>query len=223
MSRRDLVLPVAALLAVAGAFAATAPAAGGAMRENTEVTVVQGIPGKVLDVYVGMHKLDSGLKFGSVATSMIAPGHYDISFRLHGMAETTKPVATLMERLLAGSNDALVLGLGKTNKAAVSVFMNPTSHVAMGDGRVIVRNVAHAGAVDVYLNAKREEKALAEGESTMALPVKAGMYSLKLDASGTMRSLVGPTHITVKDGGTVIAYFLGSEMNKMVRVDVESY
>lgn len=223
MVRSKAVVSVAAVLAGAGALFLSAPAAGGASRHDTDVTIVQGIPEKSVDVYVGMHKVASALTFGAVTTDAVAPGHYDISFRLHGMAEHTKAFATAMEMLAPRANDAFVLNAGQGGRASVAVFMNPTGHVPMGDGRVIVRNVAHGGAVDVYLNAKREEKHLAEGDSTMAMSVKAGMYSLKLDATGTMHSLVGPVHLTVKDGDTVVAYLLGSKQDSMLRVAVENY
>ena len=166
--------------------AATAIPAAAATADAT-VTVVHGIPATPVDVYANGSKILSDFMFKSVAGPLqLPPGSYTLDVRKAGSAATSTPVLAATEQLTAGENATVVAALTASGSPALLAFANDTSAVGAGDGRLVVRHVAAAPAVDVYAGATKAVTGLTSGKQA-ALTVPAGTVVGQGDAGRTDR------------------------------------
>lgn len=208
------VLPVAALSGTAGAAGKAADA---------EVTVVHGIPGVAVDVYVNGSKALSDFTFGTVTKEIaLAPGTYKLAVRPHGAKANSKPILSATEKLVAGENATVVANLTTAGKPTLTVFANPTSAVKAGDARVIVRHVADAPAVDLYAGSSKVASDLTNPHE-VTLTVPAGTYSIAVKVHDTSTTVIGPASFHFTAGTTTIVYAIGSAARKTLKAVVETY
>jgi len=209
--RRATAVGTAALLTFGGLAALTA---GPALAATSQVSVVHGIPGQDVDVYVNGKKTLPDFKPGTVAGPLkLEEGSYDIAL--------TKPGEDIGKALLkvddaeipAGANISLVAHLTADGKPALTPFANNVKKIAAGQARLIVRHTAAAPAVDVRAGGKPVFSDLTNPKEAEA-DLPAGTVSADVVLAGTDDVAVGPADLDLKEGTATIVYAVGSAEDK---------
>ena len=104
----------------------------------------------------------------------------------------------------------------------LSVFADPTTPVAMGDARVIVRHLAEAPGVDVYAGTSKVITDLTNPNQT-TLVIPAGSVPVSVDVTGTTTTVIGPATFDFQAGTTTIINAIGSAAGNTLTVATESY
>ena len=221
-----VVATLAIVTSGAGLLVATAPAAQ-AKSAKAEVTVVHGIPNTPVTVYANNRVLIKDFVFGKTASVALNPGKYALAIRHYGAAPKSKAILAATVSVTAGENATVVANLTAAGAPTLNVFANPTTPVAMGKARVIVRHVAAAPAVDVYAGPTTAPALitdLANPMSSSPATVPAGKYSISVFATGTTSNpVIGPASLTFASGKTYIVYAIGSLTGKTLTVALQSY
>jgi len=207
-------------LITAAATTGTASAAAGVAK----VTVVHGIPNTPVTVYANNKVLIPDFVFGkTVGPVSLTPGAYTLAIRPHGAAATTKPILSATVHVVAGENATVVANLTAAGKPELSVFANPTTALAMGMARVIVRHVAEAPGVDVYAGPTSKAPLISNllnGKSATA-NVPAGKYTIGVYVHGTKtKPAIGPAAFTFAAGSTYVIYAIGSATSSPATITV---
>jgi hypothetical protein len=211
----------AGVLCLAAGAATAIPAA--AATAKATVTVVHGIPATPVDVYANGSKILSDFKFKSVAGPLqLPPGSYTLDVRKAGSAATSTPVLAATEQLTAGENATVVAALTASGSPALVAFANDTSAVGSGDGRLVVRHVAAAPAVDVYAGSAKAVTGLVSGKQA-ALTVPASTVSAKVTLSGQTAAVIGPVSVPVTAGMGTVVYAIGSASGKTLTAVTQMY
>ncbi|MFC8501497.1 DUF4397 domain-containing protein [Pedococcus sp. NPDC057267] len=216
---------VRAVLAAGAVAAATAGLAAlpAQAASTATVTVVHGIPKTPVDVYVDGTKALSDFQFKTVTNPISLPaGSHQIAIRPAGAASSSTPILTLAPTLPAGANATVVAYLTADGKPALKPFINPTTAVPAGMGRVIVRHTAAAPAVDVLAGGKPIISKLTNPNEAM-LMVPAGTVSASVAAAGTTKPVIGPVDLPVTSGKTLVVYAIGSLQDGSLTAVTQSY
>ena len=112
---------------------------------------MHGIPDTPVNVFVNGKSTLPDFKPGTVAGPLELPaGDYEITvFPASDTAGTGDPVISAKATVPADTNVTLVAHLDADGKPTLTPFVNDTSPIAAGDGRLVVRHTAAAPAVDV--------------------------------------------------------------------------
>jgi hypothetical protein len=175
------------------------------------VTVVHGIPGATVDVYVNGTVVLPGFTFGTVSPALsLAPGTYSVAVKAAG---TDTTILSATATLSAGENATIVANLSATGTPELTVFQNPTTPAPPGEAWVLVRHTAEAPAVDVYAGSTRVVTALTNPNSAGPLAVPAGTLPVSVKVSPSTPStapVLGPLGLNLTAGHVYIAYAIGS-------------
>lgn len=195
-----LTLGLLALLAV--------PAA--AQSGNASVTVVHGIPGVPVDVYVNDEPTLTAFQPGTITDPLSLPaGSYQIDVRAAGDPADAEPVISASADVPGGANASLVAHLSAEGEPTLTPFVNDVSGLDPGQGRVTVRHTAAAPAVDVLVGGQPALTGLSNpNEASAELP--AGTIEAAVALAGTAEPVLGPADVTVTAGSQIIVYAIGS-------------
>lgn len=213
------------LVAAAAALATTASSAATVRTAaDAHVTVVHGIPGVAVDVYVDGKVVLSDFTFKTVTSPLaLPPGKYRLAVRVHGASPTSKPVLAATEKLNAGENATIVANLTTSGMPTLTVFANPTGAIKKGDTRIIVRHVADAPAVDVYAGSTKVINGLTNPhQATLVIPAAQGV-PIKVDVHDTTTTVIGPVTLNFPAGMTTIVYAIGSVTGNTLTAVVQTY
>lgn len=212
-SRRNIVRKTAAVGLAVGLIAAfgLAGPASAATSDPAQLSVLHGIPDTPVDVYVNGELTLDDFQPGDLAGPLELPaGDYEVALTAPDAADASAPVlgpATLT--LQSGMNYTAVAHLTEAGEPGLNLFTNDTSPTAAGEGRLTVRHVAAAPAVDVLAgDAPVIEGLTNPNESSLDLP--AGTISASVALAGTPDPVLGPTDVAVQDGVLTIVYAWGS-------------
>jgi hypothetical protein len=195
---------IAALtLAVAGGASAQA-------QETGSVTVVHGVPGLTVDVYVNGEPTLRDFAPGTVTDALELPaGSYELAVREAGAAADSEAAISGSADLEAGANVSIVAHLDADGGPTLSVFANDTSQIAAGESRVSVRHTAAAPTVDVLANGEPLIQGLSNPDEQTA-NVPAGSYSVAVAPAGETDPVLGPADLAVEEGSAYAVYAFGS-------------
>ncbi len=202
MRKLFVLLAAVALLAV--------PASASAQDDGT-VTVVHGVPGLDVDVWVNGEATLPGFTFGTVSDALTLPaGDYDIEVYAAGTEpEGNDPAIADTVTLPAGANASIVAHLDADGNPMLSVFVNDTSTIDAGNGRVTARHTAAAPAVDIWAgDAPLFENVSNPQEGVVDVP--ADTYPVSIVPTGETEPVVFETDLDVPEGTNVIVYAVGS-------------
>ncbi|MDR6972958.1 DUF4397 domain-containing protein [Leifsonia shinshuensis] len=210
---------VAALAWAVGAAPATAAGS------DAQLSVIHGVPGTPVDVWVNGTDTIKNFQPGTMAGPLTLPaGTYSVSITKVGAASATdSPVIGPIDLpLTAGGDFSAVAHLDASGKPTATLFTNDTSATAAGQGRLTVRHVAAAPAVDVVVGGKPIVSNLTNpNEQKLDLP--ATTVSASVTAAGTTDpALIGPADVTVKDGTNTIVYAYGSATDKNLALMIQT-
>ena len=147
--RRTFVL-LLALVAVATAATLGSGGPAAAQADTGTVTVIHGVPGVTVDVYVNDDLTLEAFEPETVTDPLELPaGDYTVDIRAAGADPSEDPIITGSTTLPAGANATLIAHLTADGTPTLGVFVNDTAPTAAGEGRLVVRHTAAAPAVDV--------------------------------------------------------------------------
>lgn len=205
--RKTLIAGIAAGAFIAAAAALPASAAKG----DAQLSVLHAVPGVTVDVYVnGALTLDDFTPGTLAGPLPLAPGTYSVAITASDAADASAPVIGPVDLpLAANGNYTAVAHLDASGNPTATLFTNDTATLAAGEGRLTVRHVAAAPAVDVLAAGSPVITNLANpGESVLTLP--AGTVSASVAATGTTDPVIGPADVDVAEGTNTIVYAWGS-------------
>ncbi len=208
--RRALTASLVAVLLVTGLVAAS-PA--GAVGGTTSTTVVHGIPGVTVDVYVDGAKAIDDFTPGTVAGPLTLPaGSRSIAITAGNAADASSPILAGDVVLVAGADMSIVAHLTAAGDPTVSAFTNDTSDIAAGQGRITVRHLAAAPPVDVLAGGAVAFAGLTNGRSAAA-DLPAGTIPVSLNAAGTSTQAFpaqGTVDVALPAGVNLVVYAIGN-------------
>ena len=190
---------------------------------DAKLSVLHGVPGLTVDVYVNDKLTLDDFKPGDLAGPLdLAPGTYKVAITASDAADASAPAIGPVDLPLeAGMNYTAVAHLDEAGKPTATLFTNDISQLAAGEGRLTVRHVAAAPAVDVLANGAVAVTALTNpNESVLTLP--AGTISAAVAATGTTDPVIGPADVNVAEGTNTIVYAWGSLTDKNLALAVQT-
>ncbi len=208
--RRLSTLALAVMVALA-TMTATAVASVSA----SLVTVVHGIPGATVDVYVNDSLFLEDFEPESVAGPVVLPaGSYDIAiYAANADPDSDAPVIDAPGvSVPAGVDAAVVAHLDADGAPTASVFVNDVSEVEAAEARLTIRHTAEAPEVDVYADGAIEltAGAFVNGEESV-VDVAAGTYAATVTAPGDPATVLAPLgDVTLAEGVNTIVYAIGT-------------
>jgi hypothetical protein len=197
-------------LAVIAAAGLTVLTTTPAFAATSKVSVVHGIPGQPVDVYVNGEKTLENFQPGDVAGPLsLEQGAYDIALTKPGEA-VGQALLTVNDAAVPGNgNISLVAHLSAQGEPVLTPFANDVSKLDAGQARLIVRHTAAAPAVDVRAGGKPVFEDLTNPNEAKA-DLGAGTVSADVVLAGTDTVALGPTDLNLKEGTATIVYAIGS-------------
>jgi hypothetical protein len=208
------------LLAFGGvAVLATSPAYA---KADSKVTVVHGIPGQPVDVYVNGEKTIPDFQPGKVAGPLSLPaGDYDIALTKPGDAIGDALLTVEDAEVPGDANISLVAHLDEAGKPVLTPFANDTSKLGAGKTRLIVRHTAAAPAVDIRAGGEPVFEGVTNGKEGKA-DLDAGGVSADVVLAGTDTRVLGPADLDLAEGTATIVYAVGSADDKTLDIVSQS-
>ena len=227
------VAAVGAAVALPMTVAVTSPAAAAEKPTKATVSVLHAIPGTVLaglgvaggivDVCAnGSVELIPDFAPGALKTLEVAPGDYRLTVHAGALGCASAPLLSANATVVAGRDYTVTANLFATggtpaalptlnvfvnNKAPVTRFVSKATKTV---GRVTVRHIAVAPAVDVFVNGNVAISGLTNPNQAQArLPKATYQVAAGLAGAGTAGIALGPVPLPVKAGQNVIVYAWG--------------
>lgn len=215
MHKKSLSAAVGAMTLLAGlTLAAPAQASDNCHDKDhgtAKLSVLHGVPGLTVDVWVdGQLTLDNFTP-GSLAGPLdVSAGDHKIAITGADATSADNPViGPVKVDLKEGSDYTAVAHLAADGQPTATLFRNSTSASPDGQGKLTVRHVAAAPAVDVLAGGTAVIEGLENGEQKK-LTLDAGTVSASVAAAGSTEPLIGPADVTVNAGENTIVYAWGS-------------
>ncbi len=209
----------AAAIAAAMALAGPANAAEG----DAQLSVLHGVPGLTVDVWVNGDRTLDDFTPGSLAGPLALPaGAYQIAITAADAADASAAViGPVSVNLAANGNYTAVANLDAAGKPTANLFTNDVSRIAAGKGKLTVRHTAAAPAVDVLAGGSAVVTNLSNpNEQTLTLDP--GTVSATVAATGTTAPVIGPADVTIAEGTHTIVYAWGSLADKNLQLAVQT-
>ncbi|MEU8302571.1 DUF4397 domain-containing protein [Actinomadura sp. NPDC048955] len=227
--RRLVMATLAALaLAVSAGPAASATTAQGdrtqraAAQATATVRVLHAVPGLTVDVFANGKKILSDFTPGSLSAPLQLPsGSYDIKVFKAGEGPGGTPAIEKTVEVTAGTNVTLTANLTESGSPALNAYANDTSKVPAGKGRLTVRHIAAAPAVDVRANGTAIVKNLSNPDEAVT-EAPAGTVKADVTLAGTGTVVIGPTELTIAEGSNTIVYAWGSAKDENLKLAVQT-
>ncbi|WP_164700943.1 DUF4397 domain-containing protein [Modestobacter sp. KNN46-3] len=206
--------PIALTAGAAGAFALLFGATPALADSHTNATlsVLHAVPELPVDVYANGERLIDDFQPGTLTDPLSLPaGAYDLAlFPADAADGSGEPLLSAMGvELPAGADATVAAHLTEAGEPALTPFVNDTSEVAAGEGRLTVRHVAAAPAVDVRAGGEVVIDGLTNPNEE-SLTVPAGTVSADVVLAGTDTVAIGPADLSLTEGATTIVYAWGS-------------
>ena len=210
-----LALLTAALLALAGLAAAPPSFAA----DEAEIYVIQGLPGRNVDV-----SIDDEVVGRDIGTAKVA-GPFPVKSGTRKVTYSDEG-EVLLERVWKvdpGASQDVVLHLPGTagdDDPVITVFRNDLTAVPAGKAGLTVAHTARVGKADVRVDGKVLFADIANGES-LHLVVPVQTYKVAITLAGKAEPVVlGPVSLTVKGGALNRVYAIGDPSQKTMNVAV---
>lgn len=179
---------------------------------SADLSVLHGIPDTPVDVYVNGELTIDDFQPGDLAGPLDLPaGDYEVALTAPDAADASSPVlGPITLTLAANTSYTAVAHLTEAGDPTATLFTNDISETAAGEGRLTVRHVAAAPAVDILAGDTAVVEGLANPDEA-TLDLAAGTVSASVVAAGTTSpALLGPADVTIADGQLTVVYAWGS-------------
>jgi hypothetical protein len=200
----------ATLIAVAGVLLAVAlgPAAGAQESEEGRVTIVHGLRGLAVDIYVNGELFLPAFEPDRLTDAVpLPPGDYRVDLREAGSPSDSQPRFSGVVPVAAGDDIAVVAHFGTDGEWTATVFDNHLSPLDAGEARLVFRHTAHSPAIDVLVNDQVAVAALAPpNEITVEVPPASVAVGARL-ADGTAAATA--PDVAAREGEATALYLVG--------------
>jgi hypothetical protein len=190
---------------------------------TADLSVLHGIPDTPVDVYVnGALTLDD-FQPGDLAGPLDLPaGDYVVALTATDAPNADSPVIPAVTLTLeAGKSYTATANLTEAGQPALNLFTNDIAATNAGEGRLTVRHVAAAPAVDILAGGAPVVSSLVNpDEATLNLPV--GTVSAAVALAGTTAPVIGPADVAIQDGVLTIVYAWGSAEDQNLALAVQT-
>jgi hypothetical protein len=179
--------------------------------DGVKLSVLHGVPGLTVDVYVNGERTIDNFKPGTLAGPLdLAAGSYEVAITAADAKDDSDPAIGPVDLdLKGGGNYTAVAHLDEGGDPTATLFTNDTSKTDAGQGRLTVRHVAAAPAVDILAGGDPVVEGL-ENPDEASLDLDAGTVEAAVAAAGTTDPVIGPADVAIEDGTLTIAYAWGS-------------
>ena len=211
----------AGAVAIAAALTRAGPAQ--AAESDAQLSVLHGVPGLTVDVWVNGERTLDDFTPGTLAGPLALPaGDYDLAITAADAADASAPVIGPVKVSLAASgNYTAVANLDAEGKPTANFFTNDVSRLEPGKGKLTVRHTAAAPAVDVLAGGAPVISGLANPKEE-TLTLAPGTLSAAVAAAGTTTPVLGPADVTVAEGTHTVVYAWGSLADKNLQLAVQN-
>ncbi|WP_141579165.1 DUF4397 domain-containing protein [Actinomadura sp. WMMA1423] len=217
-----LALALAAGPAASATTAQDARTSPAAAQATATVRVLHGVPGLTVDVFANGKEILSDFTPGSLSDPLQLPGgSYDIKVFKAGEGPGGTPAIQKTVEVTAGTNVTLTANLNQGGSPALNAYVNDTSKVPAGKGRLTVRHIAAAPAVDVRANGTAIMQDLSNPDEAVT-ETAAGTVKADVTLAGTDNVVIGPTDLTVAEGANTIVYAWGSAKEGNLKLAVQT-
>jgi hypothetical protein len=215
-----LMVPIVLVLAAASVFYGGESVQG---QTTGTVTVIHGVPGLTVDVYVNGELTLEDFAPETVTDPLELPaGDYDIEIYAAGADPTADdPAITGSAALPAGANASIVAHLTADGAPTLTVFVNDVSPIAAGQARLVVRHTAAAPTVDILVDGTPTLTDLSNPDEVGA-DVPAGTYSAAAAPAGTTDAVIGPATLTLEEGTAYFVYAIGSLQDESLGLVIQT-
>lgn len=187
-----------------------------AAEDDAAVTVVHGVPGLTVDVYVNGTLAIPGFEPGTITDPLpFAPDTYDLVIVAAG-GDPMMPAIAGSASVAAGDRVSIVAHLAADGTPTISIFEDDLDLADPGQGRLIVRHTAAAPAVDAILARQLWRWRFAAGTledlengGQASADVHAGRYDASLAPANTTDIVFGPADVRIKRNTATIVYAVG--------------
>ncbi len=183
-----------------------------ASSHESDVSVVHGIPGATVDVWVDGEPFLEGFEPQTATDPQPLPaGTYSIAVYEAGAdPDADDPVIAEDDYdVPGGANVSLVAHLTEDGTPALSAFANDVSELGEGDARLTARHAAAAPATDVRADGDVIIEGFTNGdEGTVEVP--AGSYTADVTLAGEDDAVIGPADLDLAAGTHYLVYAIGS-------------
>jgi len=185
--------------------------------DDAKIYIVQGLPGRSLDVAVDGKTVAKDVKTAAV----VGPFTVKAGSRKVTMSDDGDQVLTRSFAVKAKSSWDVVVHLpASSDKATATVFQNDTSPVPKGKAALTVAHTAKVPPADIRVNSKVLFENVANGES-LDVVVPVATYKVAIVPTGKASPvLLGPLSLTVKGGALNRVYAVGDPEKKTMNVAV---
>lgn len=207
------------------ALAALAVPVSAQAATDAQLSVLHGIPGVTVDVWVnGTLTLDDFTPGTLAGPLSLAPATYSVAITASDAPSATDDVVIgpIDLPLADGGNYTAVAHLDTAGDPTATLFTNDVSQTAAGEARLTVRHVAAAPAVDILAGSTPVIEGLTNpNEEVLNLP--AGTVSASVVAAGTTTpALLGPADVNLQEGTNTIVYAYGSLQDDTLALAIQT-
>ena len=221
-------------LAVVGALTALVASSSAAVSASTveasthkaSISVFHAIPAglgvNVVDVYADGGRIINNLKSGEIKNLRVRPGTYDLEIFVNGeRPQRDEPVLEIENvTFLAGTCSTVTANLDEVGTPTTNVFANCVARNGRGEGRVTVRHIAAAPAVDVLAGGNVVFGNITNGGSATK-QVSAATYAMTVNLADSDTQVLGPANVLVNRPFNTIVYAWGSAAEGTLALKVQ--
>jgi hypothetical protein len=189
-----------------------------AAADDTEIFIVQGLPGKNLDVAIDGESVAEDVKTAAVAGPFkVEPGSRMVTFSENG---TTVVENTFSIKEGSKADVVAHLPASSSDDPLVTVYKYDAVKVPKGKARLVVSHVAAVPPADIRVNDDVLFENIANGEA-LWLVVPVATYKVSIVPTGEEEPVFfGPVSLTVKGGAINRVYAVGDPEKKTMNVAV---
>jgi uncharacterized protein DUF4397 len=191
--------------------------------DGVKLSVLHGVPGLTVDVYVNGERTINDFKPGTLAGPLdLDAGSYEVAITAADAEDDSDPAIGPVDlELKAGGNYTAVAHLKENGDPTATLFTNDTSKTEAGQGRLTVRHTAAAPAVDILAGGDAVISDLSNPNEEV-LDLDAGTVEASVAAAGTTDPVIGPADVTVAEGKNTIVYAWGSLEDDNLKLAVQT-
>jgi hypothetical protein len=177
---------------------------------NADLYVLHAVPSLTVDVWVNGAVLLEDFTPGTLTDAVDLPaGAYEVVITAANDPITSPAIGPVTLNLAANTSYTAAAHLKADGTPTATLFTNDLSTIPAGEGKLTVRHIAAAPAVDILANGAVAFANLSNPNEVMAnLPV--GTISAAVAATGTTTPVIGPADVTIQEGVNTIVYAWGS-------------
>jgi len=207
--RNPIIAASAAAFAASLGLALAAPAQ--AAQDDAQLSVLHGVPGQTVDVWVNGELTLDDFTPGSLAGPLELPaGSYSVAITAPDAASANDALLGPVDlKLAAKGNYTAVAHLDAGGKPTATLYTNDMSAIPAGKGKLTVRHTAAAPAVDVLAGGTAVIQNLSNPQEK-TLTLDPGTVPASVAAAGTTKAVLGPADVPVAEGSNTIVYAWGS-------------